>query len=314
MLPPNVPRGVAERAAAADKRLDEIAQETPAAAIEVPVAPAPPVPPVSTPSELAPAASGPTPPAPAPGPKPGETAEATIARLTQALKVLQGKYNAEVPALMRENAQLKNRIGDPIGRPEVVVEDRHRQRADAWGIEPEEIAGLEQDIVDRIQGKKEAPDSHERTTYLETLDALVGGSAERAIIVNDPTFGQFLDMIDAGTQRKIMDLAVEADTANDSTTMAEVYRAFYAWKQTPAAKESTSNLMPASSRGGQDDLRTNKKPIYTQGQIDEFRHRVQRGEFRTIGKSPEDKKKVLAEFEFLSNEFDQARLDGRIRG
>jgi hypothetical protein len=296
-----VPKGIQERAAAADQKLEAMQGATPAEQPTSAPRPAPEKPASPTAGE----------PAPIPGARPGETAEETIRRQDQALKVLQGKYNAEVPRLMAENADLKKRIGDPVDRPAVEVNDRHREMADKWGVEAEDIASLESGIIEKIQGTP-AKTPIERETYLETLDNLIGGSEQRMAVVNDPAFNEFLNLPDAGTGQRIRDIATEADSVNDSATMADVYRAFQAFKKTPAAR--SSHLMPSGKGApGPGDLRTDKKPIYSQADVDNFNHKVRAGYFRTIGMNAEDAKQRKAEHDRWSNALAEAKAEGRIR-
>ncbi len=301
-MPPtaSVPKGITEGAREADKKLEAINQGTPVGNI----------PPVETPApapiveSAAQAAS-----APIPGARPGETPEETAKRLSQALVVLQGKYNKEVPHLMRENSQLKK---------ELEITEADRNRADAWGVEPEEIAGFKQNIVRTIEERGSRPaqtDDPKRDTYITTLDALVGGEDQRRATIKNPAFNQFLDMVDSNTGRAIRDIAEEADAANDAGKVAEVYQAFFHWKNGQTGhKPKSGNLMPDSQGAGSGDLSTGRKPLYTKAQYEAFQNRVRRGEFRTHGKAPALAEKIQAEYSAWSNEFASAMREGRIRG
>ncbi len=257
-------------------------------------------------------------------------------------------------ALKAENDQLKSKISDlekqitdlktskPIGDvTKVTVTEADKKRAEELGIEPEQVAAWRQEIVESVLAQIPKPPTEPKpatpsapaksaepapatpaaadqghVAYLEMLNALGYGPEVRSTIVNDPKFAEFLGWIDGTTKRPLRTIAVEADAARDAVGMSEVYRAFLTWKNTaPAVTEPTkpSHLMP-SSKGGPGDLNTNKKPIYTQAQVDEFQKKVKRGEYRTIGKSPEEAKKLVDEYKFYSDEFASARAEGRIRG
>ncbi len=297
-MPPtaSVPKAVQELAAEADAKLEAIKTGTPAPAPGEPTAPI-----VES--------AGPQPAsAPIPGARPGETPEETAKRLSQALVVLQGKYNAEVPRLARENSQLKK---------ELEITQSDRDRADAWGVEPEEIAGFKNDIVRAIEERGSRPaqtDDPKRETYITTLDALVGGEDHRRATIKDPAFNQFLDMIDSNTGRAIRDIAEEADAANDAGKVAEVYQAFFHWKNGQTGKPKSGHLMPDTQAGGSGDLSTGRKPVYTKAQYEAFQTRVRKGEFRTHGKAPALAEKIQAEYNAWSDEFASAMREGRIRG
>jgi hypothetical protein len=285
----SIPKGVQEQAAAADAKLAAINQGTP-------------IPPSGTPA--------PTPGAPTASiveSAESQTPEETAKRLSQALVVLQGKYNAEVPHLMKENSQLKK---------ELEITQADRERADAWGVEPEEIAGFKADILDTVEQRRSGPTQDpKRSTYIQTLDALVGGEELRKATVKDPAFNQFLDMIDSTTGRVIRDIAEEADSSNNAGRMVEIYQSFSQWKNSQAGTHAKpGHLMPNAQRGGDTDLRSGRKPIYTKTQYEAFQQRVKRGDFRTLGKHPAVAEKIQAEYNAWSDEFASAMREGRIQG
>jgi hypothetical protein len=163
----------------------------------------------------------------------------------------------------------------------------------------------------KTEAKKTAPaQTDQRADYFETLDTLIGGAERRNKIVNDPEFNKFLSLVDKGTSRQIRDIAIDADSANDAVLMADIYKAFEAWRPTVQNKKP-SNLMP-SSHGGAGDLTTNKKPIYSKAQYDAYQKQVRSGYFSTIGKSPADAARLEQEKKTLSAEFDDAMREGRV--
>jgi hypothetical protein len=159
--------------------------------------------------------------------------------------------------------------------------------------------------------KVEPAQTDQRDTYFGTLDTLVGGSERRNKIVNDPEFARFLSFTDKGTNRPIRDIAIDADSVNDAVLMADIYKAFEAWKPTTVQNKKPSNLMP-SSQGGAGDLNTNKKPIYSKAQYDAYQKQVRSGYFSTIGKSPAEAARLEQEKKTLSAEFDDAMREGRV--
>lgn len=253
-----------------------------------------------------------------------------------------------VEPLKAENAQLASKIADlekqianlkasQPSKPETIDEDV-QAIADELGITPEGVSRITKVILASMPkpeapaapspapaqpASQAAPSGSEppasagdttKAAYIESLDALCGGEETRAAIVNDPLFKTFLAMKDGTSQRLIREIAAEADAARDAVTMAEVYRSFTEWKAS-AAKENKqpSHLMPAS-KGGPGDLNTNKKPIYSRAEVDEFQRKVKSGYYRTIHMSGEEAKARTDEYKRLSDEYAAARAEGRIRG
>jgi hypothetical protein len=332
-----------------------------------PATPAPAPAPVEMPKEgIFPMA----PPQPKPiGPKAGEAPEDTVKRLTSALTTLQGKYNAEVPNLMRENARLTKEHSEskaeidrfksenerltkeneslkkrPVTAPVQVGQatEEEKKLASKLGLDVEDLLAIKTLVLKDIPKPAEIPApvpapapvikpaelpveqprqedgglAPERRTYLETLDALIGGEEVRDAIVKDPKFGEFLELYDGVTHRPIRSLAREADGSLNAVKMAEVYDSFLTWKnQVPAVAQPvaqpTSQLMP-SPKGGGGDIKSNKKPIYTEQQYEDFKRAVVRGDYRTIGKNPEEAKKIMADRDYWSEEFRTAKMEGRI--
>jgi len=260
---------------------------------------------------------------------------------SEALRADNASLKASISELERQVSELKVQAQaktSEVTKPTVTEQDK--QRAETLGTNPEDEAAYRQSIIDSVRAEipkpapapepkpavasttpaktvepKTAPEQDTgRSAYLGSLDALVGGEEERLAIVNNPKFGIFLEMLDSTTGRKIRDIGKEADAKRDAVTMSEIYRAFDQWDKASAATDKKpSHLMPAS-KGGAGDLNTNKKPIYSQAQVEAFQKRVRNGDFRTIGKSAEDAQKIAKDLQFWSDEFAAARAEGRIRG
>ncbi len=186
-----------------------------------------------------------------------------------------------------ETPSFEHRLKQALQKPAEITE-QDRERADAWGVSPDEISGFKKDILNTVAGAL-SPSNEE---YYTRLAALGYAPEVRGTIVNDPKFAEFLAMNDGNTGRPIRTIAVEADAARDATTMAEVYAAFTQWKNSAAG----------SGQG------TNQK---TRAEYDAFLARHRTGYYSAIGKSPEEAKKRADEFKRLSDEFETARRQGR---
>jgi hypothetical protein len=256
----------------------------------------------------------------------------------EAVKAENAQLTTKVADLERQIAEIKATAAAPaVSVTDAIVTDFDRQTADTWGVRPEDIAGFRQHIVNSVREMPKAQPPTPPTPapapaqtasqakpaeladtdaeYFEQLDSLAGGAAVRMAIVADPQFNVFLSLVDGSSKRVIRDIAVEADTRGDAVTMAEIYRSFTEWKALAVSKteRQPGHLMP-DSKGGQGDLNTNKKPVYSQAQVNEFQARVRRHEFSGIGKTPEEARKLADEQAYWSNEFAEARKGGRIRG
>ena len=293
------------------------------------------------------------------GKKEGETSDDALTRMSAALKILQGKYNAEVPHLMKENARLVKENADLQTEQDKAKAEHERLTSENeelkkktvqavskeltedeknvakdLGIENDSFIALKNVILAGVPKPQELPvvkapvekPSEEtkeepvermspvKRTYLETLDRLIGGWEVRESIVKDKKFEEFLSLFDRNSQKPIHELAREADDSFNAVTMAEVYTAFLDWKnQPPVPKPSTptSQLMP-NPKGGSSDLKSNKKPIYTEQQYEDFKRKVTRGDYRTLHHTPEEAKKITDERDYWSEEFRTAKMEGRI--
>ena len=297
-----------------------------------------------------------------PGKKEGETSDDALTRMSAALKILQGKYNAELPRLMSDNSRLTKEHAElksendkakaenerltkefedfkkqaSQAQPKAsVITDGEKEVATKLGIEDNDFLALKNVILagvpKPVEAKpapalipakdepKETPAepsmSPAKRTYVETLDVLIGGWEVRESIVKDPKFNEFLSMFDGNSKRPIHELAREADDSFNAVKMAEVYTAFLDWKNLPPVTATpptpTSQLMP-NPKGGGGDLKSNKKPIYTDQQYEDFQHAIKRGDYRTIGLNAEEAKKVIEAKAYWSEEFRTAKMEGRV--
>ena len=252
----------------------------------------------------------------------------------------------EIATLQTENAQLKVAITGlerqvtelkTTVTPKKIEEESEDAKAVAeeLGIDANSLARLSKVILAGIpkapipepepkpsvapaKPAESAPKTHVNDeaymAYVEMLDTLVGGEGARKAIVQDPKFSEFLEMMDGGTKRVIRDIAEDANKARDAISMSEIYRAFNQWKNAVTdTNKKPSHLMP-SSKSGPDDLKTNKKPIYSQTQVDDFHRKVKSGYFRTIGMTADEAKRRADEYKATSDEFASARTEGRIQG
>ena len=220
-----------------------------------------------------------------------ETVKREYTRLSEAHKVLQAKYNAEVPKLMSENAALKKRVD------ELEAEGKRKIEAgDVTSLNPEEraLAGDEllrviaktsaevagtvvarelkpiTDRVDHFQRQTEA-------TYYATLDRECPGWQAQN---DDPLFTAWLHNMDPGTNRLRNDLLQTAHAAFQGYRTAEIFNAFREKREIGARPNASAS--PDPDIGGGDQLPPNEpvKPTYTRAEIQQFYREVREGKWK----------------------------------
>jgi len=306
------PRAVLEAEERANKLQEElIANKQQAASGEPPADSTPPAsetPPVETPP-----AQGSENPAPAndsqpPTPAQGEDWE-------HRFKVLQGKYNSEVPRFAQENKDLKSRLEnlesemtrlkatppEPLVKQEEIDEYGEGLIDVARRIAQEELA-KKQSEIDALKAQinqiSTATTNTAKNDFFKSLNAIV---PEWEQINADPAFLTWLDEFDelAGETRQT--LLSKAEAARDAARVAKFFASFKKTSSSWAANSQSAleqQIVPPTNKAP--DTPPSKK-VWTRGEISEFYDRVRRGDVT-------DAEAIAIEADITA-----ASIEGRIR-
>lgn len=260
---------------------------TPAAPQEAPKEPAAPA---AAPSSPAPAA------APAPQLDPG---------LAQRHRVLEGKYNAEVPRLAAQAKAEKERAE----KAERELEELRKKNNSQPLVTPEEVKEFGEPLVDmarriaREENRALVEDNEKLRAKVDELGAQVGSTAQvgqrlntqsfyAALdaknadwrVVNDkPEFLTWLDGVDPLYGRSRQEILDEAQNALDADRVAAFFTAFKADVQSRAAPrtEALESQVTPSTTPGQPVTPDAGKKIWTPALITKFYDDVRRGKYTT---------------------------------
>lgn len=278
----NVPRAVLEAEERANRLQEELINGKQQQATETPPAgdpkPTDETPPASTP----PANSDGSPPS---TPAPGDDWE-------HRFKVLQGKYNSEVPrfaeqvkeltkrldGLEQENAQLKAKPPEPLVSQQEVDEYGEGLIDVARRIAREELAAKQAEI-DAL--KRQITDIGEATTktvsndFFRSLTALV---PEWEALNVDPNFIKWLEEVDELTGQTKQVLLSQAEQTRDASRVAKFFTSYKKATSSWAANANASlesQVVPPTNKAP--DTPPSKK-VWTRGEISEFYSRMRKGE------------------------------------
>lgn len=206
-------------------------------------------------------------------------------------KVLQGKYNSEVPrfaeqvkeltkrldGLQQENEQLKAKPPEPLVSQQEVDEYGEGLIDVARRIAREELAAKQAEI-DTL--KRQMTDLGEATTktvsndFFRSLTALV---PEWEALNTDANFIKWLEEVDELTGQTKQVLLSQAEQTRDATRVAKFFTSFKKTTQTWAANANhslESQVAPATNKAP--DTPASKK-VWTRGEISEFYTRMRKG-------------------------------------
>lgn len=237
-------------------------------------------------------------------------------QLEHRYKVLQGKYNSEVPRLSAENKELKSRLSEIEQKlldlqnatpPQPLVS---QQEIDEYGeglidvarrIAREELASKDKEIV-ALKAKLDNLEATTTKVVQEDFYSSLGNKvSDWMTINNDPNFHSWLDEIDDLTGTRRQDLLVAAERDRDAVRVANFFLAFKKTSQKQVATATAaleSQLAPSSV---QTPNTPPAKKVWTRGEIAQFYDRLRRGEV--------DDKEALA----IESDIQAASIEGRIR-
>jgi hypothetical protein len=243
--------------------------------------------------------------------------------------VLQGKYNAEVPALRRENSELTSKVerlekqiesaagaGSAVDRAQSAVNNLTPQEIEEFGPDLvnliQRVAGNgagEQESLKNIQGKldmlekereQERQSAHEQSRK-QAEESFLTGLAKQVPnwqeINADQNFLTWLDGTEPVTGERWQSLLDKASGDFDYYRVAHIFTSF-AGKQAPKSRIPDDIVQPSQSRAG------NAEPvpgrIWTNADIGKF--------FKEIGKYSREEAAAIEKDIFA------ASSEGRVRG
>jgi hypothetical protein len=230
-------------------------------------------------------------------------------------KVLQGKYNSEVPRFAQENKDLKSRLEqlesemiqlkatppEPLVKQEEIDEYGEGLIDVARRIAQEEL-GKKQSEIDALKAQinqiSTATTNTAKSDFFKSLNALVPDWEQ---INADPSFLTWLDEFDELTGETRQSLLSKAEAARDASRVGKFFTSFKKTSSSWAANSQSAleqQVVPPTNKAP--DTPPSKK-VWTRGEINEFYDRVRRG--------------AVSDAEAIAIEADitAASIEGRIR-
>lgn len=206
-------------------------------------------------------------------------------------KVLQGKYNAEIPRLAGENKDLKAKLTEleasleslknkpePLVKPEEIEEYGEGLIDVARRIAREELASKDAEINSlkaKIDSLSNVTTQKVEADFFTSLTSMVPNWEQ---INQDPKFLSWLDEVDELTGESRQTLLSRAEQSRDAARTAKFFNAF---KKTSSTWAATS----ANALDQQVAPPTNKAPnappakkVWTRAEVSDFYARMRRGE------------------------------------
>ena len=206
-------------------------------------------------------------------------------------KVLQGKYNAEIPRLAGENKDLKAKLTEleasleslknkpePLVKPEEIEEYGEGLIDVARRIAREELAGKDAEINSlkaKIDSLSNVTTQKVEADFFTSLMSMVPDWEQ---VNQDPKFLSWLDEVDELTGESRQTLLSRAEQSRDAARTAKFFNAF---KKTSSTWAATS----ANALDQQVAPPTNKAPnappakkVWTRAEVSDFYARMRRGD------------------------------------
>lgn len=231
-------------------------------------------------------------------------------------KVLQGKYNSEVPRFASENKDLKNRLQTL----EEQIDEMKNAKPPELLVKPEEIEQYGEGLIDvarrvareelaskdsviaklqnEINSIKSVTTNVVSDSFFKSLTELVPDW--EALNAND-NFLKWLDEVDELTGETRQSLLSKAENQRDPVRAAKFFNLFKKTSQSWAANSNTSMEQQLVPPANQPSSSPPAKKIWTRSEISDFYDRVRRG---TIS----DNDAIAIEADITA-----ATIEGRIR-
>ncbi|MEY5145606.1 MAG: hypothetical protein RL745_975 [Actinomycetota bacterium] len=237
-------------------------------------------------------------------------------QLEHRYKVLQGKYNSEVPRLAAENRDLKTQLQslaeqvealknakppEPLVKPEEIEEYGEGLIDVARRIAREELAA-KQNEIDQLKAKIDSLSNvttqKVETDFFKSLTEMVPDWQE---VNKDPKFLTWLDEVDelAGASRQ--DLLSAAERARDAVRTAKFFTAYKKASSSWAADATKSLDQQVAPATSQHSPTPPSKRVWTRAEIADFYGRVRRGDVS-------DQEAIAIEADIHA-----AQIEGRVR-
>lgn len=283
------PRAVQEAEDRANRLQEElIANKQQAASGQTPPADGAPAASETTPTDTPPAQVKETP-APANDSQPATPAQGED--WEHRFKVLQGKYNSEVPRFSAENKELKSRLEqlesevthlkatppEPLVKQEEIDEYGEGLIDVARRIAQEELAKKQSEIdalKDQINQISTATTNTAKNDFFKSLGAI---APEWEQINADPNFLTWLDEVDELTGETRQSLLSRAEQARDAVRVGKFFTSFKKTSTTWAANSQSAleqQVVPPTNKAP--DTPPSKK-VWTRAEISDFYNRLRVG-------------------------------------
>ena len=300
-----VPRAVEDAEAKANRLIEELNAQRQKQLSGEPPADPPPADPPAEPVPPAPSNDSQTPP-------PAQTDDTWEHRF----KVLQGKYNSEVPRFAHENKELKASIEqlqqelqqikdaqarEPLVKPEEVEQYGEGLIDVARRIAREEIASKQVEI-DRLKAQltsvQQTTTQNVEKDFFRSLEQMVPDWQQ---VNEDPGFLKWLEEFDELTGEQKQVLLSRAEQARDAVRVAKFFTSYKKTSSTWAASSNQAleqQVVPSTNKAPQSPP---AKKIWSRGEIKEFYDRLRRGQVS-------DQDAIAIEADISA-----AQIEGRIR-
>lgn len=218
----------------------------------------------------------------------------------QMYQTLKGKYDAEVPALMAQNRELRAELEQLKAQPPVnrvadlthVLTDEEREELG------EEVLNPTAKMIEQVRAES-AQELHKlrKEVFLAELSRRCPQVGELNF---DPAFHAWLNEVVPLTGQTRFTVLREAEKQMDAVRCADVFNAFLAEKSGVPARRLSDLAVPRPAAGGTG--KPVERPVYTESQVKAFYEDLSKGKFR---RNPEEAIR-------LADEIKAADAEGRI--
>jgi uncharacterized phage infection (PIP) family protein YhgE len=230
-------------------------------------------------------------------------------------KVLQGKYNSEVPRLSQENKELKTTLkslqdqldelkakpAEPLVKQEEIDEYGEGLIDVARRIAQEELSKKDASIK-KLEAKLDALEGVTTKTVEKDFYSLLSAKVPEWEKVNaDKLFHQWLNEVDELTGYRRQDLLSQAEQARDADRVAKFFTAYEKTSKKQVADTTLALETQVSPNANRTPSAPSAKKIWTRGEISEFYRRMRAG-------AVSDKDAVAIE-----SDIHAASIEGRVR-